>query len=392
MSLLELENANVMHTYNRNLAIVRGEGSYVWDEEGKKYLDFTSGISVCNLGHCHPAVTAAIQAQAAKLVHCSNYYINEHTPVVAQMLNDRGLQGRCFFGNSGAEANEGMIKFARKWGSQHGGRNHIICMDNSFHGRTLGTLAATGRAKYREGFGPDVPGFSFATFNDLASIERLITPQTVAVMLEHVQGEGGVIPATPEFAKGLRKLCDDHQLLLLADEIQCGMGRTGNWFAFQRFGIRPDAFTIAKAIANGLPMGIFQVRAEYADVLTPGMHGTTFGGNPLASAAARATLETFIRENIIDNVRDMGQYFQSQLKALAPNYSFIADVRGLGLMLGIELTEQPLVAKITAACRERGFLILTAGEKVLRLMPPLNVTKPQIDMALGLLEQAFKTL
>lgn len=391
-TLLELEQAHLLHTYNRSLAIVRGQGSYVWDLNGKQYLDFTSGISVCNLGHCHPAVTEAITRQASRLVHCSNYFINEHTPLLAQTLAELGIGGRSFFANSGAEANEGMIKFARRWGSQNGGRSHIVCMNNSFHGRTLGTLAATGRTKYREGFGPDLPGFSFATFNDLASVRDAITPQTVAVMLETVQGEGGVIPASREFLTGLRQLCDERQLLLLADEIQCGMGRTGTWFAFQRYGVRPDAMTIAKAIANGVPMGVFQIRADYADVFAPGTHGTTFGGNPLASAAARATIDTIIRERLIDHARDMGRLLLTELNALAHKHDFIRQIRGLGLMLGLQLASPEMLPKVTAACRERGLLVLTAGEDVIRLMPPLNLTADQLAQGTDILSRALATI
>ena len=285
-----------------------------------------------------------------------------------------------------------MIKFARRWGSQNGGRSHIVCMNNSFHGRTLGTLAATGRTKYREGFGPDLPGFSFATFNDLASVRDAITPQTVAVMLETVQGEGGVIPASREFLTGLRQLCDERHLLLLADEIQCGMGRTGTWFAFQRYGVRPDAMTIAKAIANGVPMGVFQIRADYADVFAPGTHGTTFGGNPLASAAARATIDTIIRERLIDHARDMGRLLLTELNALANKHDFIRQIRGLGLMLGLQLASPEMLPKVTAACRERGLLVLTAGEDVIRLMPPLNLTADQLAQGTDILSRALATI
>lgn len=390
--LIELENEYVLHTYNRNLVIVRGQGSFVWDETGKKYLDFTSGISVCSLGHCHPRVTAAITAQAGKLVHCSNYFINEHAPIFAQMLSERSFDGRCFFGNSGAEANEGLIKFARKWGSMNGGRQEIIAMDNSFHGRTLGTLAATGRAKYREGFGPDVPGFSFATFNDLASVERLLTPNTCAVMLETIQGEGGVIPAKPEFLKGLREFCNQHKLLLLSDEIQCGMARSGKWFAYQNYGITPDAMTCAKAIASGVPMGVFQIRREYEDVFAPGMHGTTFGGNPLATAAAVATLQTMEEEKVLDNVAAISKIAMQALNELKARYEFVKDVRGMGLMLGVELTDKETLGKITAYCREHSLLVLTAGETVLRLLPPLNIAEADMRDGLAIIADAFAAI
>ena len=384
-SLLNLEKAHVLHTYNRNMVVTRGEGPYIWDGDGKKYLDFTSGISVCNLGHCHPRLTKVIAEQATKLVHCSNYYINEYTPVLAQKIAEHSFGGRCFFGNSGAEANEGMIKFARKWGWLNGGRNEIICMDNSFHGRTLGTLAATGRTKYREGFGPDMQGFSFANLNDLDSVKKLVTDKTVAVMLEPVQGEGGVLPVTRDFIVGLRKLCDENNLLLLLDEVQCGMGRTGTYFAYERFGVKPDAMTIAKAIANGLPMGVFEVRQEYGDVLQPGNHGTTFGGNPLISAVACEVFDIMRDENIIDNVRTQSWCFFNALKDLQKKHDFVRDVRGYGLMIGVEMDTKERLAKVTAACKDKGLLVLTAGESVLRLMPPLNVTADRIADALDVI-------
>ena len=388
-TLLNLEKTHVLHTYNRNMVVTRGEGPYIWDGDGKKYLDFTSGISVCNLGHCHPRLTKVIAEQAAKLVHCSNYYINEYTPVLAQKIAEHSFGGRCFFGNSGAEANEGMIKFARKWGWLNGGRNEIICMDNSFHGRTLGTLAATGRTKYREGFGPDMQGFSFANLYDLDSVKKLITNKTVAVMLEPVQGEGGVLPVTRDFICGVRKLCDENNLLLLLDEVQCGMARTGTYFAYERFGVKPDAMTIAKAIANGLPMGVFEVRQEYGDVLQPGNHGTTFGGNPLISAVACEVFNIMREENIIDNVRNQSWRFFNELNGLQKKFDFVRDVRGYGLMIGVEMDTKERLAKVTAACKTKGLMVLTAGESVLRLMPPLNITAEQIDAGLEIIEASL---
>ena len=278
-----------------------------------------------------------------------------------------------------------MIKFARKWGLLNGGRNEIICMDNSFHGRTLGTLAATGRTKYREGFGPDMQGFSFANLNDLDSVKKLITDKTVAVMLEPVQGEGGVLPVTRDFICGVRKLCDENNLLLLLDEVQCGMARTGTYFAYERFGVKPDAMTIAKAIANGLPMGVFEVRQEYGDVLQPGNHGTTFGGNPLISAVACEVFNIMQEENIIDNVRNQSWRFFNELNGLRKKFDFVRDVRGYGLMIGVELDTKERLSKVTAACKAKGLLVLTAGESVLRLMPPLNITADKIDAGLEII-------
>jgi acetylornithine/N-succinyldiaminopimelate aminotransferase len=330
-----------------------------------------------------------IARQAGKLVHCSNYYINEHTPKLAQMLGERSFNGKFFFGNSGAEANEGMIKIARKWGFMNGGRHEIICMDNSFHGRTLATLAATGRAKYREGFGPDMQGFVFANFNDLQSVEKLINEKTVAILLEPVQGEGGVIPATKEFMLGLRKLCDTHNLLLLADEIQCGMARTGTYFAYQRHGVAPDAMTIAKAIANGLPMGCFQVAPKLADVLKPGNHGTTFGGNPLISAVGVEVLNIIRDEQVIDNVREQSHALFSELNKIKNTKDYIKDVRGAGLMIGVELDTKERLTKIVTDCKSKGLLVLMAGETVLRLMPPLNIEPQHVAQALQILSEVL---
>ncbi|MBQ6474266.1 MAG: aspartate aminotransferase family protein, partial [Victivallales bacterium] len=381
----------VMHTYNRDLMLVRGEGSRVWDAEGNEYLDFTMGIAVCNLGHCHPRVTAAIREQAGKLVHVSNLFYNENQPLLAAAIATHSFGGKVFFCNSGAEANEGQIKFARKWGSAHGGRHEIICMDNSFHGRTLATLAATGRAKYRVGFAPDVQGFRFATFNDLESVKAQLTDLTVAVMLEPVQGEGGIIPGTPDFIQGVRQFCDEHKLLLLLDEVQCGMGRTGKAFAYQHYGIEPDSMSMAKALGNGLPLAAFEVQQKHSDVLQPGMHASTFGGTPLACAAGLAVFETFDRDNVLENATKMGEWLTSRIRELQAKYpSIIREIRGKGLMLGVDVGEY--VKPLFAACRQQNFLVLTAGETVLRLMPALTLTEADAADAIQRLDKALSTL
>ncbi len=385
--LLQMQEKHVMHTYNRDLLLVRGNVSYVWDDKGNRYLDFTMGISVCNLGHCHPRVTQAICEQAAKLVHVSNLFYNENQPLLANYLASMSFGGKLFFCNSGAEANEGMIKFARRWGNAHGGRNQIICMDNSFHGRTLATLAATGRSKYRKGFEPDVEGFVFATFNDLASVEALIGPQTTAIMLEPVQGEGGILPATPEFIQGVRALCDKHNLLMLCDEVQCGMGRTGHYFAYQHYDIEPDAMSMAKALGNGLPLAAFEVRQQYGDVLTPGTHASTFGGTPLACAAGIAVCQTMMEEKVMDQVARSSSYIFGKLKELQERHPAIREVRGKGLMIGIDLGDK--VKEVFAACRQNRFLVLTAGETVLRLMPSLLVNQAEMDEALAILDKVI---
>jgi len=384
----DLDAKYVLHTYNRSLAFAKGEGTRLYDTAGNAYLDFTSGISVCNLGHCHPAVTAALQAQCAQLVHCSNLFYNLNQPKLAEIISTNSFGGKVFFGNSGAEANEGLIKFARRWGSLHGGRHEIICANHCFHGRTLATLAATAKQKYREGFQPDMPGFRFAEFNDLDSFRSQINDKTVAIMVEAVQGEGGVNPATQEFLAGLRQLCDEKNLLLLCDEVQCGMGRTGKLFAFQNYGITPDGFSLAKAIANGIPMGAFVIKAEHADVFAPGLHGSTFGGTPLACAASLAVFDTLLRGGVLAGVQAKGQFFRRKLEELQAKHHCIKEVRSLGLMLGMSVGE--LVKTIPAACQRRHLLVLTAGEDVIRLLPPLTVTEAEIAEAVAILDQAIQ--
>ena len=358
--LQKLYEKNVMNTYGTPAVLfVRGGGVNLYDANRRKYLDFSSGISVCNLGHCHPAVTEAICRQAQTLMHVSNL----------------------------AEANEGLIKLARKWGNATG-RNEIVAMENSFHGRTLATLAATGRSKYREGFNPDMPGFKYAKFNDLKSVKKAIGPKTCAVMLEAVQGEGGILPADEEFIKGLEKLCREKDVLLMFDEVQCGMGRTGTLCAWQGYGVKPDAFSFAKAIANGIPMGAFVCNERLSGVLTPGTHGNTFGGNALATAASLAVFETIYKDKIMDNVREMGAYLRGKLEKLVEKYDFVKEVRGRGLMLGIVLD---FPAKdILPVLREKGLVALSAGEVVLRLLPPLIVKREDCDKAVRIIGAAFK--
>lgn len=385
-TLLDLQSSHVLGTYSPSLMLVKGEGAYVWDIDGNRYLDFAAGISVCNLGHCHPRVTAAIREQAGKLVHVSNLYYNENQPRLAALIAANSFGGRVFFANSGAEANEGLIKFARKWGSAEG-RYEIVCMNDSFHGRTLATLAATGRSKYRQGFAPDVEGFVFADFNDLASVRAKIGPKTVAVLCEPVQGEGGIIPATPEFLTGLRQLCDEQKLLLLFDEVQCGMGRTGTMFAYQNYGIEPDGMSMAKALGNGFPMGAFELQAKYTDVLVPGTHASTFGGTPLACAAGIAVFEAFAEEHILENVRTVGAHLRQGLAGLCAKYPAVKAVRGAGLMLGLVVDAD--LKPVLAAAKAKGLLALTAGENVLRLLPPLVITADQAGQAVTILDQSL---
>ena len=369
----------VMPTYAPKILFVRGEGARLWDADGREYLDFAAGISVCNLGHCNPRVTAAIQKQAATLVHVSNLYMNEVMPRLAEKLITNCFDGVVFFANSGAEANEGMIKFARKIGNATG-RNEIISMNNSFHGRTLATLAATGRAKYRKGFEPETPGFKQVDFNDIDALKAAITDKTCAVLLEPVQGEGGILPADREYLRQVRALCDKKNLLLLFDEVQCGMGRIGTRFAWQSFGVEPDAFSMAKAIANGLPMGGFIVQRKYADTLTVGTHASTFGGTPLVSAAALAVQEAFDQDGVLENCVEQGNYLRAKLAELGKKYSFVKEVRGMGLMIGVVLDRE--AATLAGLLLKRNLVVLTAGETVLRLLPPLVITRQEADLGL----------
>ena len=378
----------VMPTYSPQMMFVRGENSRLWDDDGNEYLDFAAGIAVCSLGHCNPRVTAAITAQAGKLVHISNLYMNELMPRLAEKLvTASGMNGKIFFCNSGAEANEGMIKLARKYGNATG-RNEIISMDNSFHGRTLATLAATGRKKYRQGFEPDTPGFKQVPFNDIEALKAAITPQTCAIMLEMVQGEGGVYPADLEYLKAVRALCDEKDILMLCDEVQCGMGRLGTRFAFQKFGVVPDAVTMAKAIANGFPMGALLAGAKCADILTVGMHASTFGGTPLACAAALAVQEAFDQDGVLENCEREGEFLREELTKLAKNYPFVQTVRGMGLMIGVVL-DRP-AAPLAGILLQDKMIALTAGETVLRLVPPLTITREDSQLAVQKIAAALE--
>lgn len=382
----DLFNQYVMPTYAPGLTLVRGAGVSVWDDAGKEYLDFMAGIAVCNTGHCHPAVVDAIRKQAGILMHCSNLFHNELQPRLAQKLSGLALGGKVFFCNSGAEANECLFKLARKRGSLDG-RYEIITMKNSFHGRTLATMTATGQTKYQKGFEPLVPGFAYAEFNNLESVKAALTPATVAVLCEAVQGEGGIVPATPEFMTGLRKLCDEKKLLLFFDEVQAGIGRTGKWFGFQNYNIRPDGFSMAKALGGGFPIGAAAVTPELSNVFQPGNHASTFGGTPLACAAALATLDAIEQEHLLDNAVSMGARFMDGLKALAPKHACIQGVRGVGLMVGLVLNTP--AKPVEARLRENGLLCIATGDHVLRFVPPLVVSPAQIDQALAILDRSL---
>ena len=394
MNTQQQENKYLMKTYKRyNVSVKKSKGQYVWDENGKKYLDFFSGISVCSFGHGNPAVISAIKKQLDLFVHCSNVYYSKPQVEVAKALLDKSFKnGRVFLANTGAEANEGAIKIARKWGSDHPlkdgtKRYEIIAFKNSFHGRTLATLAATGQEKFHIPFKPLQQKFVFAEFNNIDSVKKLINKNTVAVMIELVQGEGGINIADKKFVKDLRKLCDDKNLLLICDEIQCGMARTGKTFAWQHYGIKPDIFTLAKAIANGLPLGAVVADKKVAEVFNYGDHGSTFGGNPVSCAAAVATLK-LITPKLLKDVTDKSKYFVKKLNELKKKFSCIKEVRSLGLLVGVELD---FAGKdIVEFCIAKGLLINCTQGNVLRFLPPFVITKKDIDKAIKILEDAIK--
>jgi acetylornithine/N-succinyldiaminopimelate aminotransferase len=383
-----MQKEYLMPTYAPGISLVEGSGTNVWDAEGNEYLDFVSGIAVTNIGHCHPTMVHAIQDQVETLVHVSNLFYNEKQPQLAKALSERsGLpRAKCFFCNSGAEANEGLIKLARLWGSDKG-RYEIVTMRQSFHGRTLATLTATGQDKVQAGFGPLPEGFDYANFNDLQSVEDAIGSKTAAVLVETLQGEGGVIPADPEFLSGLRKLCDEQGILLLCDEVQCGMGRTGKWFGFQNYDILPDAFSLAKGLGNGFPIGAIVAGEKLSDNFQPGHYATTFGGTPLACTAALSVIEVIEEEGLLTNTLMMGAHFVEGLCEIAVKHKkWISQVRGFGLILGVvlDVPALPLQKKL----QEKGMLSLATAGNVLRLLPPLNVSQEEIDQALQLIGEA----
>ncbi|MBN1557362.1 MAG: aspartate aminotransferase family protein, partial [Lentisphaerae bacterium] len=374
-----------------NLALVRGRGTKVWDADGKVYLDFVSGIAVVNAGHCHPRVVEAIREQVGTLMHVSNLYYTENEARLAEKLSKLAYEGKgkCFFCNSGAEANEGLIKLARLWGNPEG-RYEIICMDNSFHGRTLATAAATGQEKVRTGFEPMPEGFRHAAYNDLEAVRAQVNEKTAAVLLEVVQGEGGVIPAEAAFVQGLRALCDEKNLLLLCDEVQCGMGRTGRWFAFQHYDVLPDAFCLAKALGSGYPIGAVVAGPKLAETFSAGKHASTFGGTPPACAAALATLDVIERERLVKRAETIGRQLRERLEPLVAKYEHVTEVRGAGLMLGLVMDRpvKPLCSRLT----EMGLLTLATAERVVRLLPPLNVKEAEISEGLEILDEALAEL
>lgn len=387
---VEKSDNYIMKTYGRYpIAPVRGEGCRLWDADGKEYLDFLAGVAVNNLGHCHPRVVKALQDQAATLIHCSNYYQIPQQIELAELLCSHSFADRAFFCNSGAEANEAAIKLARKYSRDTYGpeRFEIITAADSFHGRTMATVSATGQEKVQRFFDPLLHGFKHVPFNDAAAIEAVITPNTCAVMLEPIQGEGGINVPSQDYLVKVRELCDRHRLVLILDEVQTGIGRTGKLFAYEHFGIEPDIMTLAKALAGGAPIGTMLAREEIAGAFVPGTHGSTFGGNPLMTAAAIASLRTILEEGLLNRAEEIGEYLLGELEALGKKYPFVKEVRGIGLMIGMGLSIP--AGDIVKQGHAKGVLLNVTHDTVLRFVPPLIVTKQEINRMIEILDSIF---
>ncbi len=380
---------NVIHTYNRyQVALERGEGVNLYDVEGKKYLDFGSGIGVFALGYGNTQYNEAVKAQVDKLVHTSNYFYNEAAANASAALVKASGLSKVFFTNSGAEAIEGALKIAKKYASNKG--NHvqeIIAMEHSFHGRTIGSLSVTGNAHYREAFEPLMPNVKFARYNDLESVKALLTENTCAIIMETIQGEGGIYPAAEEFIKGIRDICNDRDIVMILDEIQCGMGRSGNMFAYQRFGVKPDVLTCAKALGCGVPIGAFVASEKVADVLVAGDHGTTYGGNPLACSAADTVFKLFEQNKILENVVSVGAYLYDELEKFKAAHSQVVDHRGYGLIQGLEFNAP--VKDIINRMLDNGCITYAAGVNVIRFIPPLVITREDVDEMITILTKSL---
>lgn len=390
---MALSEQYIANTYARYpILLVRGKGTRVWDLEGEEYLDFVSGLAVCNLGHCHPKVVKAIQDQAEKLIHVSNFYYIEPQIQLASLLCKHSFADKVFFCNSGAEANEGAMKLARKYAKEKisKDRHEIITMERSFHGRTLATLTATGQEKFHKGYEPLMPGFKYVPFNDIRAVKNAIDSKTCAVMLEPIQGEGGVNCPSEGYLKALREICDEKGLLLIFDEVQVGMGRTGKLFAYEHDGVEPDMLTLAKSLAGGVPIGALLIKKGIADSFKPGDHASTFGGNPLATAAGVAALTAILEEGMLENCQKMGDYFLSQLEEIKGKFPFVKEVRGKGLILGMELKIDG--SSIVNEMLKKKILINCTMGNVLRFLPPLIVTKEEIDRVVKTLEEVFNTI
>lgn len=393
-NVIDKTDQSIFHTYSRfPVVITKGKGIKLWDENGKEYLDFLSGLSVCNLGHCHPGVVKAAQAQLAKLIHVSNFFYTEPQTELSELLTRYSFADRVFFCNSGAEANEAALKLARKYTYERSGgkRFEIITMEYSFHGRTFATLTATAQKKFHKGFDPLPAGFTYVPFNDIDALEKAVTEKTCAIMLEPIQGEGGVNLPSDHYLKEVRQLCDREDLLLIFDEVQVGMGRTGKLFAYEHYSVEPDILTLAKALAGGLPVGAMLAGNQVAQSFTPGSHASTFGGNPVVMATGVAVVRELADSGVLENCCRMGDYFFEKLIGLKAAYPRIVDtVRGLGLMIGMELKIDG--KEIVQHCLDRGIIINCTLERILRFLPPLIVKKDDIDQCIDTLDKAFSAV
>jgi acetylornithine/N-succinyldiaminopimelate aminotransferase len=391
-SYIEKSKRFLMNTYTRQPVMLhQGKGVWVWDSEGNRYMDLVGGLAAVNLGHRHPAVTQAIRQQAGNIIHTSNLFHIQPQIELAELLCNLSFAQKVFFCNSGGEANEAAFKLARKYSKEKGSGGHeVVSMINSFHGRTLAALSATGQEKFHKGFEPLVPGFNHVPYNDLPALEKAITDSTCAVIVEPIQGEGGVRMPEQGYLQGLRKICDEKKVLLIFDEVQTGIGRTGTLFAYQNFGVEPDIMTLAKSLANGVPIGAVLAREEVAEVFVPGSHAATFGGNHLSTRAGVACLRFLIQGKILENVDKVGAYFLDHLKELKDRRKVIRDVRGKGLMLAVELEVEG--ARVVDECREQGYLINCTAGNVLRFLPPLILKKREVDMFLPVLDNVLAEL
>lgn len=387
---IEQAEEHLIHAYNRYpIVLDYGKDVYLYDTDGKKYLDFGGGIAVCALGYSNEEYKEALKSQIDKGIHFSNYFYSEPLIQTASGLAEVSGMDKVFMANSGTEANEGALKLARKYAIMKGNekRHDIVSMNKAFHGRSMGALSVTGTAKYREPFEPLIGGVTFAEYNNLDSVREAVTDKTYAIIVEPIQGEGGIYPATPEFLQGIRKICDEKDIVMICDEIQCGMGRSGKMFAYENYSIKPDIVTMAKGIGNGMTVGAFAATKELADALVPGDHGTTFGGSPLACAAVLATLEQFKKKDILKNVNEVADYMKEQLDNLAKEKENVKEVRGMGLMQGLELTEAPGPYILKAL--EKGLILMSAGTSVIRFVPPLVIEKKHVDEMIHILKEVL---
>ena len=390
INLINETDKHLIQTYKRYpIAFDRGEDVYLIDTEGKRYLDFGGGIAVCALGYSNDVYKNALKAQIDKGIHFSNYFYSEPLKEAAENVTRITGMDKVFFCNSGSEANEGALKLARKYAivNGHDHRHEIVSMDKAFHGRSMGALSVTGTKKYREPYEPMLAGVHFATYNDLASVEALVNDNTYAIIVEALQGEGGIYPADPDFLQGIRKICDERDIMMICDEVQCGMGRSGKMFAFEHYGIRPDIMTMAKGIGSGITVGAFAAPAKVADCMVPGDHGTTFGGNPLAMTAVNATIREFESRDLVAHAAEIGSYLGEKLQKLVDEKEVCASTRGLGLMRGLELKEA--AAPYIGAALEKGLVLMAAGTNVIRFVPPLVIEKKHVDEMIAVLDEVL---